>query len=259
VARGPAYDLDAIDSLGREFRPSKLAWDLDDRAPPRRYLRPVNGPVDLHNPPSHDDLPPLTPGAGANRAEPQHPARRQRPDKSHPPQSNRSNSNLRRWLTCAAGGLAFAVSFVIAMRLTQPVRPPTSAMMVLAGSTISDLGSLIAAVKLAGLRGTPDVKGSIDELTRHDNDHVTLTGWAAEIADSDSPLAVMVFVDGRNKLTMQTSGRRPDVTAALGLSDAASANVAFQGSLTCSRGQRLIVVAVAENDVYGHFGTRLCP
>jgi hypothetical protein len=256
VARGPAYDLDAIDALGRESRRSKLAQDLDDPAPLQsRYIRPLNGPIDLN------DLPPLTSGTDP-RAEPQHPAYRQRPGKSPPPQSNRSNSNRRRsvrsWLTLAAGGLAFAVSFVVVMRLTHPARPPTSAMMVLAGSTISDLGSLMAAVKLAGLRGTPDVKGSIDELTRHDND-VTLTGWAAEIAGGDAPLAVMVFVDGRNKLTMQTSGRRPDVSAALGLSDAASANVAFQGSLTCSRGQKLIVVAVAQRDVYGQFGTRLCP
>jgi hypothetical protein len=132
-------------------------------------------------------------------------------------------------------------------------------MAMLAESTVSDLGSLMAAVKAAGLRGTPDLKGSIDELTRRDRDHVTLKGWAAETSGSGLPLAVMVFVDGRNKLTIRTDGRRPEVADALGLSDAAAANISFQGDLPCSQGQKLIVVAVAQNDVYGHFGTRLCP
>lgn len=129
----------------------------------------------------------------------------------------------------------------------------------LAGATITDLGRLMAAVKAAGLKGTPDVKGGIDEITRLDDDHVTLKGWAAEISGSGSPLAVMVFVDGRNTLTMETDGRRPDIAETLGLSDAASANMAFQGKLTCSRGHKLIVVAVARSDLYGHFGTRTCP
>jgi hypothetical protein len=256
VARRPAYDLDTIDSLGREYCPSKLAWDLGDRAPvPSRYIRPVNGPVDL------DDLPPIL--SGADRAKPQHPIRRRPPGKDRYLRSIRSNSkplrSARPWLTCVAGTLAFAISFVVALRVTKPPRPPTAAMTMLAGSTISNLGSLMAAVKNAGLRGTPDIKGGIDEITRRDKDHVTLKGWAAEISDSDSPLAVMVFVDGRKQVTLETNGRRPDVTAALGLSEAASANVSFQGDLTCSRGQKLIVIAVAQSDAYGHFGTRLCP
>ena len=119
--------------------------------------------------------------------------------------------------------------------------------------------SLMAAVKVARLRGAPDVKGAIEELTRLDDDHVTLKGWATDVSGGSSPLTVMVFVDGRNTLTMETAGRRPQIGEALGLSDAAAANVSFQGNLTCSRGQKLIVVAVAPSDVYGHFGTRLCP
>jgi hypothetical protein len=256
MAHGAAYDLDAIDSLGREYRSARLAWDLDDRAPlPSRHIRAVNGPIDLDNPP------PMASSVDADRAEPQNPARRRRPGKAL--QSNRPASTSQRparpWLTWVAGGLAFAISFAVAMRLTKPATPPTAAMTMLAESKISDLGGLMAAVKNAGLRGTPDVKGGIDEITRRDNEHVLLKGWAAEISDSESPLAVMVFVDGRNKLTMETSGRRPDVAAALGLSDAASANISFEGDLTCSRGQKLIVVAVTQRDVYGHFGTRLCP
>jgi hypothetical protein len=260
AAHGPAHDLDAVDALGPEYRSSKLAWDLDDRAPwPSRYvhIRRVNGPIDL------DDPPPVASGADAERAEPKHPARRPQPNKKQTLQSNRPDPNPRRsarsWLTWVAGGLVFAVSFIIAMGLTKPPRPPTPAMTMLAAATISDLGRLMAAVKAAGLRGTPDVKGNIDEIIRLDNDHVTLKGWATDISESDSPLAVMAFVDGRNKLTIETDGRRPDITAALGLSDAASANVSFEGNLVCSRGQKLIVVAVARSGVYGQFRSRLCP
>ena len=177
--------------------------------------------------------------------------------------ASRSDAGPRRsagpWVTWAAGGVVFALSFVIVMRLTKPGRPPTPAMTMLARSTISDLGRLMAAVKAAGLKGTPDVKGGIDEITRLDNDRVTLKGWAIDTSNVTSALAVLVFVDGRNKLTMETSGGRPEVTAALGLSDAASANVSFADNLTCSRGQKLIVVAVAQSGVYGHFGTRVCP
>ena len=258
MARGAAHDLDTRDSLGREYRPSKLAWDIDDRAPlPRHNIRAVNGPIDL------DDPPPMASSAHAGRTEPQHEAHRPRPGKARRLQTNRSGSDPRRparaWLIWTVGGLVFSISFVISMLMTKPARPPTAAMAMLAGSTISDLTGLMAAVKNAGLRGTPDIKGGIDALTRRDNDQVTMKGWAAEISGSGSPLAVMVFVDGRNKLTIETSGGRPDITAALGLSDAASANISFQGNLTCSRGQKLIVVAVAQSGVYGHFGTRLCP
>lgn len=172
---------------------------------------------------------------------------------SKPPRSPRPR------LTFAAGGLICAVSFVVAMLLTKPARPPTPAMMTLAASTISDLRTLMAAVKAAGLRGTPDVKGAIDEITRVDSDRVTLKGWAVEIGDGSLPLAVMAFVDGHHRLSMETSGRNNETAAALGLSDAAAANVSFEGRLACSKGQKLILVAVAQSDAYGHFGSRLCP
>jgi hypothetical protein len=161
-------------------------------------------------------------------------------------------------LAWIAGGLIFATSFVTALRFSEPPRTPTPAMMTLAGATIPDLRRLMAAVKAAGLRGTPDVKGAIEEITRLDIDHVRLKGWAADISGS-APLAVMVFVDGRNTLTMDTVGRRPEIADELGLSGAASADISFQANLVCSRGQKLIVVAVAPRDVYGHFGARLCP
>ncbi len=209
-------DLEATDSLGRGYRPS--------RPDPVRHCQPAT---------------------------------------QQGMQSKRAKSLRRRsprfWLTLVTGGLVFAVSFAVVIRATKPVPPPTAAMTMLTGATIADLRGLMAAVKAAGLKGTPDIKGGIDEIIRRDNDHVRLKGWAAQVADSDAPLAVMVFVDGRNTLTTQTDGSRPEIAAALGLSGAASANVSFEGILRCGRGQKFIVVAVARSGVYGHFGSNVCP
>jgi hypothetical protein len=158
-----------------------------------------------------------------------------------------------------AGALICLLSFVVALRLTKPAAVPTPAMATLAASTVSDLKDLMAAVKAAGLKGTPDVKGGLDEIKRLDDDQVAVKGWAAQTAYSGSPLTVLVFADGRNELTLETRGPRPDMTDVLGLSGEAAANVAFEGTLACSRGQKLIVVAVARSDVYGYFGSRSCP
>lgn len=117
----------------------------------------------------------------------------------------------------------------------------------------------MAAVKAAGLKGTPDVKGAIDKITRVDGDQIMLKGWAAEIGGSNGPLTVLAFVDGHNSLMVETRGGRQDIANALGLSETASADISFEGRLKCSKGQKLIVVAIARNDVYGQFGSRTCP
>jgi hypothetical protein len=236
MTRSPALDPDAV--------------DLCDHEPlPGRYIRTINGPIDL-------DDPLMTRGTVADRINLRRPGSKPAPQPHRPISPERKSVRPR--LIWVVGGLIFAISFVAALRLSEPARTPTPAMMTLAGATIPDLRRLMAAVKTAGLRGTPDVKGAIDEITRLDIDHVTLKGWAADISGS-APLAVMVFVDGRNTLTMDTAGGRPEVASELGLSGVASANISFEANLVCSRGQKLIVVAVAPRDVYGHFGARLCP
>jgi hypothetical protein len=237
--------------MTRSPAPDPKVVDLFDHGSlPGRYIRAINGPIDLADPP-------ITTGTLADRID------LRRPGRMPAPQSNRPISpqpkSARPRLVWVIGAPIFAISFVAALRLTEPPRTPTPAMMTLAGATIPDLRRLMAAVKAAGLRGTPDVKGAIDEITRLDTDRVTLKGWAADISGKGAPLAVMAFVDGRNTLTTDTTGGRPEIASELGLSSAASANIAFQANLVCSRGQRLIVVVVAPRDVYGHFGTRLCP
>jgi hypothetical protein len=146
----------------------------------------------------------------------------------------------------------------LALWVTEPA-PPLRAISIMTNSTVSDSASLMAAVQTAGLRGTSDVVGAIDELRRVDDGQVTLTGWVADAASGGSPLTVMVFTDGRNVLTTPTSGGRDDVARLRGLGGRAAANTAFQGNVRCSRGHRVMVIAITPRNTYGHFGSRICP
>jgi hypothetical protein len=145
------------------------------------------------------------------------------------------------------------------MRLTMPIKPANPGIAVLTSSIVSDAKTLMSAVKAAGFKGAADVRGSIDEIRRLDNDRVTVKGWAVETSNANVPLAVMMFVDGRYKLTTETSGAHAGAIQAVGLPNAASAtNVSFEGTLACGRGQKLIVVALADSNAYGYFGSRFC-
>jgi len=136
---------------------------------------------------------------------------------------------------------------------------PSRAVAVLANSAVSDADTLLTAVQTAALQGTPDVKGSIDEVRRTDDGQVTLKGWVVDAASAGRPLTVMVFAGGRNALTTATRGARQDVASALGLSGQAAANLSFEGTFSCSGGEKLIVIAVTPHETYGYFGSRVCP
>jgi hypothetical protein len=250
---GPARDLDALACNDRS-PPSDLSHL--PRLPGRRALV-VDGPVDL------DEVRSMAPNPDAARPRPPLPDRRPRAGREQALRSSRTRAKsprlLRPRLTLTAGALIFLLSFVVALRLTKPAMAPTPAMATLAAATVSDFKTLMSAVKAAGLKGTPDVKGGLDEIKRLDGDQVAVKGWAAQTINGGAPLTVLVFADGRNKLTMETRGARPDMTDALGLSGEAAENVAFAGTLACSRGQKLIVVAVTQSDVYGYFGSPPCP
>ena len=169
-------------------------------------------------------------------------------------------AQARSWPIWIAGGLCLVGSFVVTLQLSKPSRPPSPAAKALANSRVSDGRSLIAAIKAAGLRSSPNVKGAIDTIERRGSDRIVVKGWAAEVGNGGTPLDVLVFVDGANSLTTQTEGERADIVHAVGLLDAASAtNVAFAGSLACSRGQKLMVVAVTQGGDYGYFRPHVCP
>ena len=165
----------------------------------------------------------------------------------------------RRWLRLVACGLSLAISVVTTLLLTEP-QPTTAAVVALMQAQITNTHSLLTAIKAAGLRGSPNVKGTIDEVKRLNDSQVAIAGWAAEIGNSSTPLTVLAFVDGKAVLAMRTSGRHPDVVSVLGASDAPeAANVSFQGTARCAHGQKLIVIAVTDGNSYGHFGARDCP
>jgi hypothetical protein len=165
-----------------------------------------------------------------------------------------------RWLRLLACGFSLAVSFFTTLYLIEPHLPTTAAVMALMQAQITSTHSLLTAIKAAGLRGSPNVKGTIDEVKRLNDSQVAIAGWAAEIGNSSTPLTVLAFVDGKVALAMRTSGRHPDVVSVLGASDAPeAANVSFQGTARCAHGQKLIVIAVTDGNSYGHFGARDCP
>jgi hypothetical protein len=179
-----------------------------------------------------------------------------------PVQSSRLSrkwSTRSRLLTWLCGGAILALSFLATIRLTMPGKPANPGIAVLASSVVSDAKTLMSAVKAAGFKGTTGVRGSIDEIKRLDNDRVTVKGWAVETSNTNAPLTVMMFVDGRHKFTTDTRGPHAGAIQAVGLPEAASAtNVSFEATLACSRGQKLIVVALADSNAYGYFGSRFC-
>jgi len=165
-----------------------------------------------------------------------------------------------RWPVSIAGVLALVVSFLLTLWLTSPARPPSPAVASMTRSIVSDRGTLIAAIRAAGLKGSPNVKGAIDDIVRLDDSRVAIAGWAGEVGNGGAPLEIIAFVDGGAALTMRTEGRHDGSIGGLGLSDAATAqDVSFQGRLACGRGQKLIVVAVAQSGSYGYFSPRACP
>jgi hypothetical protein len=158
-----------------------------------------------------------------------------------------------------AGGLSLMLSFLITLQLTKPGKLPGSSIAALAGSVVRDGRSLMAAVKAAGLRGSPKVRGDIDEIIRLDVDRVSLKGWVADIGHSDAPLSVIAFTEGRGTIPIETEGTHANLAPKLGRSDAVANNASFHGILTCRRGEKLLVLAVTQDNSYGYFGSRLCP
>lgn len=181
-------------------------------------------------------------------------ARRQR--KNAPSSSGR----IRRWITWTIGGGAAVLGFITVLWLTGPVTAPhTPAITSLTNAAVSDATSLMAAVQTAGLRGTSDVKGAIEEIKRLDNDRVSINGWVTDTTASGSALTVVAFAGGHHVLTTVTNGARSDIAKMLGLADASAANMSFQGAFACGAGEKIIVIAVTSGAAYSQFRSLACP
>ena len=160
------------------------------------------------------------------------------------------------------GATVLILSFGITLWLTEPEVPQAEKIKLLAASDVSDEVTLTAAAVAAGLQNSSYVKGHIDALSRIDATNVNISGWATEtitIISKGAPINVMVFSGGRNVLTVETKGERPDVTSTFNLSDLAAKNVTFAGRLECRSGQKLLVVAATLSGTYASLGTVSCP
>ena len=161
------------------------------------------------------------------------------------------------------GALVLILSFTITLWLTEPEVSPEDMIQSLAAATISDEASLNDAARTAGLQYSTYVKANIDALTRVDANHVSISGWAVEtiaaITARGAPITVMAFSGGKRIFSVETKGERPDVTAALKLSEEAAKNVAFAGQLECRPGQKLLIVGATLSGAYALLDTRSCP
>src|SRR5437870_5748043 len=160
-------------------------------------------------------------------------------------------------------------SFLITFCLTEPITgpnlgsaPPNKEAEVLPPHLVPNKEILSGAATAAGLHRPDKLSGNVAGVTRLNKDQVRIGGWAADSIGQGTPITVLVFADGKNVFATQTKGARSDVANALKLSDAAAANVAFGGVLSCSPRQSLFVVAVTQGNLYamlGHSGPLVCP
>ena len=164
-----------------------------------------------------------------------------------------------RWVLYGIGFLIAALTFFVFLWLTQPATQPNPWAARLANAAVSDATSLMVAVQTAGLRGTADIRGAIEEIKRLDEESVAIKGWAIDASSGGSSLTVMAFANGKHVLTTTTSGARKDIARLLGLSDAGGSNASFLGKLMCRREQKLIVIAVTSGGTYSHFRSVTCP
>jgi hypothetical protein len=76
----------------------------------------------------------------------------------------KSSVLTRPWFTWLSGSVICFLSFFVAMQSIKPAKPPSPGIAILAASVVSDPRTLMAAVKAAGLKGTANVRGSIDAI-----------------------------------------------------------------------------------------------
>ena len=174
------------------------------------------------------------------------------------PREKCARLNMRAIVSVGIGGLGVLIgSFVLTLWLTAPITPiahePEPANMsaaVLAAYLIPNERILPAAAGSAGLQFSDKLRGFVDEITRTNNQQVTIRGWAADIVGQGTLITVLIFANGRNMLGTQARGPRHDVAQALKLPQPAATNVAFEGEFSCNPGEALVVVVVTQKNSY---------
>jgi hypothetical protein len=122
-----------------------------------------------------------------------------------------------------------------------------------------DERSLTMSAARAGFAHSSDIKGNVDSAIRLPDGQVRIFGWVVDVAGNGSPLTVIAFADTEAKLEARTQGSRPDVAANLKLPPEKTAHVAFEGTLSCKKGQGILVAAISQNNRFAPLPARSCP
>jgi hypothetical protein len=179
-------------------------------------------------------------------------------DGAESPPAVRQFLGVRPW-AWILGGLLTIVAFFVTLWLTEPELPPGSGIATLAKAPVAGSAELLAAIDAAGLARSELVRGNIDTLNRLDGSRVAMSGWAAQVNGVGSPLSVMAFPDAQHVFQTETKGERADVTSALRLSAGAAANVGFALVLSCRPGQRVMVIAATQSNLFTPLEAPVCP
>jgi hypothetical protein len=129
----------------------------------------------------------------------------------------------------------------------------------IASHTVSNGRELAAAASASGLQVSPRLRGNVDALKRISGREVTVTGWLADMEGDGSPQNVVAFVRGKRVATVQTQGRRSDVTKTLGLPSGAAEHIAFEVTIGCQTADQVLFVGVGSARQYIDLGSRACP
>jgi len=173
------------------------------------------------------------------------------------PRRTRRSHPLARSVAWIAALSTAPLAFIAALWLIS-ARTPIPEVAALANATVSDPTSLMAAVQSAGLRGTSDITGAIDDIRRLANDEVEIRGWAADGTSSGSSLAVLAFADRAYPLQATRVGAAAAFAQLVGLSGR-EARMAFAGTVACTRDRRIVVVAITSDRRYSQFRSIRCP
>jgi hypothetical protein len=123
----------------------------------------------------------------------------------------------------------------------------------LAGMHVSTWEDLRESAADVGLVPARSLVGAVDKLTRANDRDVTAAGWLADPHGDGAPMTLIAFLGSKSVAIGKTSSERPDITAALRLTNGAEKNVAFELTFSCETGHLPIIVGVGPERQYRLF------
>jgi hypothetical protein len=177
---------------------------------------------------------------------------------------------VRRGVTIVAGLCVCAGSFFATLRVIDSASRSTgtsiaeqsdqpSGLEALKTALIYDAYSLSVAAAIAKLRNSDSLKGVVDSLQRLSDDRVIAGGWAVDTRGDGTPVKIVAFARGKQVLEAETSGERPDVTAAYHLPAHIAKNTKFDLTVPCNRSDALVIAIATTSDTYASLKATTCP